>query len=356
MDSDFRERTAFVTARAAVGVRPGCVERDMGRDRGRCIGTRLLAALFSMAAVQAHAQAPAYPAKPVKVIVALAAGSGADIVTRIFTAKLGETLGQQFVIENRGGAGGNIAVEAGARLPPDGYNLLALSAGQVINTALYPKLNYNLEKDFDAVGLMAAAPLILVVHPSLPVKSVKELIAFAKARPGRLYYASSGNGSSPHLAAEMFKMQAGIDIVHVPYRGSPQAVTDLIAGETSLVLLAPSSVMPHVLSGRLRAIGVASARRSATAPGLPTIAESGLPGYEAGTWTALLSPAGTSPDIVTRVNRELVATARLPEVRERLAAQGFDARTLTPAEFTAYLRAEIAKWAKVVKATGVRVD
>ena len=303
-----------------------------------------------------HAQVPAYPAKPVKVIVALAAGSGADIVTRIFTARLGENLSQSFVIENRGGAGGNIAVEAGARMAPDGYSLLALSAGQVINTALYPKLNYNLEKDFDAVGLMAAAPLILVVHPSLPVKTVTELIAFAKARPGKLYYASSGNGSSPHLSAEMFKLQAGIDIVHVPYRGSPQAVTDLIAGETSLVLLAPSSVMPYVQSGRLRALAVASARRSVTAPGLPTIAESGLPGYEAGTWTALVSPAGTSPNIVSRINRELAAIARLPEVRDRLAAQGFDARSTTPAEFAAFLRAEIAKWAKVVKATGVRVD
>ena len=320
------------------------------------IAMRMVAALLSYSMVQAHAQAPAYPAKPVKVIVALAAGSGADIVTRIFTAKLSESFSQQFVVENRGGAGGNIGVEAGARSAPDGYTLLAISAGQVINTALYPKLPYNLEKDFEAVGLVAAAPLILVVHPSLPVKSVKELITFAKARPGKLYYASSGNGSSPHLAAEMFKMHAGIDIVHVPYRGSPQAVTDLIAGETSLVLLAPSSVMQYVQSGRLRALAVASARRSVTAPGLPTMAEAGLPGYEAGTWTALLTPAGTSVEIISRVNRELVTIARLPEVRERLATQGFDARTTTPTEFAAYLRAEIAKWAKVVKATGVRID
>ena len=315
-----------------------------------------LVALLAMGAASAQAQSPAYPNKPVKVIVALAAGSGADIVTRIFTARLGEIFSQQFVVENRGGAGGNIGVEAGARSAPDGYTLLSIAAGQVINTALYPKLNYNLEKDFETVGLVASAPLILAVHPSLPVKSVKELIAFAKAQPGKLYYASSGNGSSPHLAAEMFKMHAGVNIVHVPYRGSPQAVTDLIAGETSMVFLAPSSVLPHVQSKRLRALGVASAKRSVTAPGLPTMAEAGLPGFEAGTWTAMLAPAGTSAEIVARVNRELTAIARLPAVRERLAAQGFDAQTNTPAEFSVYLRAEIAKWAKVVKAIGVRLD
>lgn len=307
-------------------------------------------------AATAQAQTPAYPNKPVKVIVALAAGSGADLVARLFSTRLAETLGQQFVVENRGGAGGNIGVEAGARSAPDGYTLLTIAAGQVINTALYPKLNYNLEKDFESVGLVASAPLILTVHPSLPVKNVQELIAFAKARPGKLYYASSGNGSSPHLAAEMFKMHAGIHIVHVPYRGSPQAVTDLIAGETSMVLLAPSSVMPYVQGGRLRALAVASARRSVTAPGLPTMAEAGLPGFEAGTWTGMLAPAGTAVDIVTRINRELVNIARLPDVRERLAAQGFDALTTTPAEFAVYLRAEMAKWAKVVKATGIRLD
>ena len=316
----------------------------------------VIALLLSLGAGRAQAQVPAYPSKPVKVIVALAAGSGADIVARIVTAKLAESLGQQFVIENRGGAGGNIGVEAAARTAPDGYTLLTIAAGQAINPALYPKLNYNLEKDFEPIGLMAFAPLILVVHPSLPVNSVRELIDFAKARPGKLDYASSGNGSSPHLAAEMFKAQAGVNIVHVPYKGSPQAVTDLIAGEVSLVLLAPSSVMPYVRSGRLRALAVCGRQRSAMAPGLPTMAEAGLPGFEAGTWTALLAPAGTSPDIVTRLNRELANIVRAPDVRDRLAAQGFDAVSSTPAEFAAYLRSEIAKWGKVVKATGVRVD
>ncbi len=326
------------------------------RNTNRCANGFVMAILLSLGVIEAQAQAPAYPSKPVKVIVALAAGSGADFVARIVTAKLAEGFGQQFVVENRGGAGGNIGVEAAARSVPDGYTLLTIAAGQVINTALYPKLNYNLEKDFEPVGLMASAPLILVVHPSLPVKSVKELIAFAKARPGKLYYASSGNGSSPHLAAEMFKAQAAVNIVHVPYRGSPQAVTDLIAGEVSLVLLAPSSVLSHVRSGRLRALAVCSARRSVTAPGLPTMAEAGLPGFEAGTWTALLAPAGTPPDIVIRLNRELTTIVRAPDVRERLAAQGFDAVSSTPAEIAAYLRSETAKWAKVVKATGVRVD
>ena len=326
------------------------------RNTNRCANGFVMAILLSLGVIEAQAQAAAYPSKPVKVIVALAAGSGADFVARIVTSKLAEGFGQQFVVENRGGAGGNIGVEAAARSAPDGYTLLTIAAGQAINAALYPKLNYNLEKDFEPIGLMASAPLILVVHPSLPVKSVKELIVFAKARPGKLYYASSGNGSSPHLAAEMFKAQAGVNIVHVPYRGSPQAVTDLIAGEVSLVFLAPSSVLSHVHSGRLRALAVRSARRSVTAPGLPTMAEAGVPGFEAGTWTALLAPAGTPPDIVIRLNRELTTIVRAPDVRERLAAQGFDAVSSTPAEIAAYLRSEIAKWAKVVKATGVRVD
>ena len=326
------------------------------RNTNRCANGFVMAILLSLGVIEAQAQAAAYPSKPVKVIVALAAGSGADFVARIVTSKLAEGFGQQFVVENRGGAGGNIGVEAAARSAPDGYTLLTIAAGQAINAALYPKLNYNLEKDFEPIGLMASAPLILVVHPSLPVKSVKELIVFAKARPGKLYYASSGNGSSPHLAAEMFKAQAGVNIVHVPYRGSPQAVTDLIAGEVSLVFLAPSSVLSHVRSGRLRALAVCSAQRSVTAPGLPTMAEAGLPGFEAGTWTALLAPAGTPPDIVIRLNRELTTIVRAPDVRERLAAQGFDAVSSTPAEIAAYLRSEIAKWAKVVKATGVRVD
>ncbi len=328
-------------------------------NRGKAIllaRNTVTAFLLFLGIVPAHAQVPAYPSKPVRVIVALAAGSGADLVARIITAKLAEGLGQQFVIENRGGAGGNIGVEAAARAAPDGYTLLTIAAGQAINPALYPKLNYNLEKDFEPIGLMAFAPLILVVHPSLPVRSVRELIEFAKARPGKLYYASSGNGSSPHLAAEMFKAQAGVNIVHVPYKGSPQAVTDLIAGEVSLVLLAPSSVMPHIKSGRLRALAVCSRQRSVTAPDLPTMAEAGLPGFEAGTWTALLAPEGTSPDIISRLNRELANIVRAPDVRDRLAAQGFDALTGTPAEFAAYLHSEIVKWGKVIKATGIRVD
>lgn len=330
---------------------------SINRSRANLRASRIvIALLLSFGVLRAEAQVPAYPSKPVRMIVALAAGSGADLVARIFAAKLAEALGQQFVVENRGGAGGNIGVEAAARTAPDGYTLLTIAAGQTINPALYPKLSYNLEKDFEPIGLMAAAPLVLVVHPSLPIKSVKGLIEFAKARPGKLYYASSGNGSSPHLAAEMFKMQAGVNIVHVPYKGSPQAVTDLIAGEVSLVLLAPSSVMPHVQSGRLRALAVCSPQRSVTAPGLPTMAEAGLPGFEAGTWTALLAPAGTSPDIITRLNRELTNIARASDVRDRLAAQGFDARASTAAEFAAYLHSEIVKWGKVIKATGIRVD
>jgi tripartite-type tricarboxylate transporter receptor subunit TctC len=298
----------------------------------------------------------AYPGKPVRVIVALAAGSGADIATRIVAPKLAEALGQQFVVENRGGAGGNIGVELAARAAPDGYTLLMIAAGQTINPALYARLSYDLEKDFVPIGMLGSAPLVLVVHPSLPVKTLAEFIAFAKSHPGQVHYGSSGNGSTPHLAAELFRSQVGIRLVHVPYKGSPQAVTDLVGGQVGMMMAAPSTVMPNARAGRLRALAVASATRSAAAAEVPTMAEAGVPGFEAGTWFGMLAPAGTSPEIVNRVSRELVAALRHQDVRERFAAQGMDPRTATPAEFGTFMRNEIAKWGKAVKASGVRLD
>ena len=309
-----------------------------------------------LSTTEALAQSGGYPVRPVRVIVALAAGSGADVVARIVVGRLSETYGAQFVVENRGGAGGNIGVELAARAPADGYNLLVLAAGQTVNPALYPKLTYDLEKDFDPIGLMAMAPLVLSVHPSLPVKSVKELISFAKAAPGKVNYGSSGSGSSPHLAAAMFATRAGINLSHVPYKGSPQAVTDLIAGQVELAFMAPSTVMQYVKAGRLKALAICAAQRSPAAPGVPSMAESGLPGFEASTWTGMLAPAGAPKEILARLNRDIAAIVRLPEVRERLAEQGFEAMGLSAAEFGTFMRAEIAKWGKVVKATGARVE
>lgn len=329
------------------------------RIRGGFTGAACTAAMLGagmLSVTAAYAQSGGYPVRPVRVIVALAAGSGADVVTRIVVSKLSENYGAQFVVENRGGAGGNIGVELGARAPADGYTLLAIAAGQTVNPALYQKLSFDLEKDFDPIGLMAMAPLVLSVHPSLPVKSVKELIAFAKAAPGKVNYSSSGSGSSPHLAAAMFATRTGISLSHVPYKGSPQAVTDLIAGQVELAFMAPSSVMQYVKAGRIKALALCAAQRSPAAPGVPSMAESGLPGFEASTWTGMLAPVGTPKDIVARLSRDIAAIVKLPEVRDRLAEQGFEAMGLSAAEFGTFMRAEIAKWGKVVKATGARVE
>ncbi|MBI4189163.1 MAG: tripartite tricarboxylate transporter substrate binding protein [Betaproteobacteria bacterium] len=312
---------------------------------------------FALGVSAASAQAPAYPSKQVRVIVSLAAGSAADIVTRIVTPKLSDAFGQQFFVENRMGAGGNIGAEAAARSAPDGYTLLIVAAGITVNQTLFSKLNYNLEKDLEPVGLIASAPFVLAVHPSLPVKSVKELIALARARPGQLLFASTGTGSSTHLAAEIFKMRAGgLNMVHVPYKGSPQAVTDLMAGQVSILFAATTTIMPHVKSGRLRALAITSDKRSVAAPGLPTITESDLPGFVAGTWHGMLAPAGISRDIVARLNRELANIIRMPDIRERFASIGVDPITNTPEEFAAYIKAEIAKWGEAVKVSGARVD
>jgi len=307
------------------------------------------------APVLAQAQG-GYPSKPVRVIVATAAASGADLVARIVLPKLGETLGRPFVIENRPGAGGSIATEMVARSSADGYTLLFGVAGLTITQALYKKLSYSLEQDLAPVGLVGAAPLMLVIHPSLPVKNVKELIAFAKARPAQVLYGSSGNGSSPHLTAELFGMRAGVRLVHVPYKGSPQSVSDLIAGQVALMFAAPSTFMPHVLAGRLRALAVSSDRRSVAAPNVPTMVEAGMPDFKAGTWNGLLAPAGTPQDVVTRLNGEILKATQLPEIRERLAALGMDPVTGSPTEFAALISTEVANWRKVIAATSARVD
>jgi len=304
----------------------------------------------------AGARAQNYPEKAVRIVVPFPSGAGSDIVTRLFTPNLTAALGQQFIVDNRAGAGGNIGAEAVARAVPDGYTLLTAPASVAIGQSMYRNLRFDLARDFEPVALLGSAPFVLVVHPALPVRNVKDLIALAKARPGQLTFASSGNGSSPHLTTEMFKMQAGVDMAHIPYKGTAFAVTDLIAGQVSLTFGNTLSVLPHVASGRLRALGITSARRSAAVPGLPTLAETGLPRFEASTWFAILAPAGTPREIVTRLNAAIRKIGQTQEIRARITEQGAESMDGTPEQVGAHVRAEIAKWARVVAASGARVE
>jgi tripartite-type tricarboxylate transporter receptor subunit TctC len=318
--------------------------------------TAKVAVFFAAALVSPIAAAQsAYPAKTVRIIVPFPPGSGADITTRLVAPKLGEALGQQFIVDNRAGAAGNIGAEVVARSPADGYTLLTAPASSAISQTLYTKLSYDLIKDFEPIALMAGVPFMLVVHPSLPAKNVKDLVALAKAKPGQLTYGSTGNGSSPHLTTEMLKLQTGIDIVHVPYKGTPPAVTDLLSGNITFMFANSLSVLPHVQTQRLRALGVTSTKRSAGTPTLPTLAES-YPGFESGTWFALLAPAGTPRDVITRVNGAVAKVVQLPDVRERIVAQGGEPLSGTPQQVGAYIRAEVAKWGKVVRASGAKVE
>jgi tripartite-type tricarboxylate transporter receptor subunit TctC len=297
-----------------------------------------------------------YPTKPVRIVVGFPPGAGSDIVTRLVTPGLSKALGQQFVVDNRAGAAGNIGAEAVARAPADGYTLLTMTASLAIGPALYRKLPFDVIKDFDPAVLLASVPFVLVVHPSLPVRSAKELAALAKARPGQLTFASTGQGSSPHLTGEMLRMQAGIDLLHIPYKGTPQATTDLISGQVTMMFANTLSVLPSVRSQRLRALAVTSAKRATAAPEVPTMMESGYNDFESGTWFALAAPAGTPRDIIQRLNAEAGRVIQQPDVREKLAAQGAEPMSGNVEQTVAYARGEIAKWARVVKASGIKVE
>jgi tripartite-type tricarboxylate transporter receptor subunit TctC len=297
-----------------------------------------------------------YPSKPIRFIIPFPPGGGTDILARIVSNKTGENLGQSLVMDNRPGAGANIGAEIAARSAPDGYTLLMGNVAHAINMSLYKKLPYNFERDFAAVGMLALAPNILVVHPSLPANSVKELIALAKAKPGSINYGSSGSGSSAHLAAELFKNLAAVDFVHVPYKGGGPAVAALLGGEVLLVFATLPSALPQVKAGRLRALGLTSAQRSPALPDMPTIAEAGVPGYEATGWYGVLVPSGTPPAIIGRLNAEFDKAMQSAETRERLAANGYDSASGTPAQFGQYIKAEIVKWAGVVKSAKLQAD
>lgn len=312
---------------------------------------------LSAAPLAALAQAQDYPNRPIKVVVPFPPGGTADIMARVVGQKMAETWGQQVVIDNRSGAGGNIAAEQVARSAPDGYTLFLCTVGtHAIHQTLYRKLPFDPVKDFAAVGYIAGVPNVVVVHPSIPVQSVKELIAYIKARPGKINFGSPGTGSSVHLSGEMLKVMAELDMTHIPYKGNPQAVTDLMAGQIELMITNMPSAIPYIQNGRLRAIAVTTKARSPALPELPTMEEAGLPGYDAAAWFGLVSPAAVPRDIVNKLNAEVVRIVGLPDVKRNLASQGADPLVMTPDEFGAFMRAETAKWAKVVTASGARAD
>jgi tripartite-type tricarboxylate transporter receptor subunit TctC len=297
-----------------------------------------------------------YPAKPIRFILPFPPGGGTDTLGRIIGTRLGEALGQTMVMENRPGAGATIGAEVAARTPPDGYTLLMGNVAHTMGASLYKNLKYDLVKDFDPVSLLASTPNIVVVHPSVPATTLKALIALARARPGDLDVASSGHGSSAHLAGELFHMLAGTKMNHVPYKGGGPAMLALVSGEVSVGFATAPSVIHHIKAGKVRALAVTSAGRAPFMPELPTVDEAGVKGYEATTWYGILVPAGTPRAIITRLNAESVKVIHLPDVKERLESSGFAGIGSTPEAFGSYLRSEIEKWGKVIRAAGVRIN
>jgi tripartite-type tricarboxylate transporter receptor subunit TctC len=315
----------------------------------------LLALILAAGALPASAQ---YPARPVRVMVGFAPGGPNDIIARAYSARLAEALGQPFVVENRTGATGNLAAEAAAGAAPDGHTLMLGSTGtNAVNPALYANLAFDPVRDLTPVSIVATSPSALAVHPKVPARDVRELIALARSQPGKLTYASAGSGSSQHLSAELFKQQAGVDIVHVPYKGAAPGITDLLAGQVDMSFAPVANVVSYAKAGKLRLLGVTSLKRSDFAPGTPTIAESGLPGFEVVTWYAVFATAGTPAEIVARLNAELQKIARSRELKEQLANLGIDAMaSASPAEARAYRDAEVEKWGKLVRALGVKAE
>lgn len=296
-----------------------------------------------------------YPKRPIRLVVPFAAGGNADIVGRVIAHKLTERLGQNVVVDNRVSAGSIIGTELVAKAPPDGYTLLLIAASHATNSAFVAKLPYDAVKDFAPISLVSSTPLMMMTYPGFPPKTVKELIAFAKARPGQINYSSSGHGSSQNLAGELFKLMAGVDILHVPYKATVQSTADVMSGQIELTYSTFTFALPHVKSGKLRGLAMTGAQRSPMAPEIPTMAET-LPGYEMGQWNGVLAPAGTPPMIIARLHKDLVAVMKSPDVIERYASLGGEPRTSTPDELTQYIKSEMTKWTKVAQAQKIRVD
>jgi tripartite-type tricarboxylate transporter receptor subunit TctC len=316
-----------------------------------------LIGIFSLAVFALGAQAQSYPSKPIRIVCPFPPGGAVDIASRSVAQALTQQLGHPVTVDNRPGAGGNIGAEIVAKSAPDGYTLLMTTSGiMAINPALYSKIPFDPLKDFAPVSIVVSLNNVLVVNPALPYKSVKEVIAAAKAQPGKLTYASSGNGTSIHLSGELFKSMTGVDMLHIPYKGSAPAVTDLLAGQVNMMFDNIPSSLPHIKAGKLRALAVTGSKRSPLLPDLPTIAEAGVPGYDSYVWFGVVAPAGTPPEIVKRLNAELAKAAETPEFRDRLTGQGYDVLSTTPEQMADSIRSELTKWGKVVKASGARVD
>ena len=317
----------------------------------RCLLCAMLVAVAAGAAAQAG-----YPSRPVRVIVPSSAAGGTDIVARIIAPRLSERLGQQIVIDNRPGAGTMIGIELAAKSPPDGYTLLMGLSTLAINSALHTKVPYDPVRDFAPITQAVSSASIIVVHPSVPVKTLKELIAFARARPGQLNYASAGTGTYPHMTMELFLSMAGLRMVHIPYKGTGPAMIDMLAGHTATMAATVLTGMPQIRSGRLRALGITSKERSAVAPDIPTIAEAGLPGYESVQWYGMLAPAKTPKEIVARLHGEITRVLQMPDIKERFAGDGADPVGNTPEEFARFIQSELTKWAKVARAAGIKPE
>ena len=317
---------------------------------------RTLTLLSTLLCCAAYA-AEKYPAKPVRFVITFPAGGPTDVVVRLIGQRLTDAWGQPMIIDNRGGAGGIVGTEIVAKAAPDGYSFLVGTAGgMTINPALQPKLPYDPFRDFTPVGMLVNNPQILVAHPSVAARNVKELVALAKAKPGQLNFASAGTGTATHLGLELLKLTAGIDAVHVPYKGGAPAVTDLIAGQVQLLWVSIPSVLPHVKANRLRALAVSTAKRSASAPDVPTVAESGYAGFEYSNWNALFAPAKTSPAIVRTVNAAVVKALNEPDVAQKLSSQGADPAPGTPDELARYMRVDHERWKKVIRSAGIKPE
>jgi len=318
---------------------------------------RALIAAGLLAACATSALGQTYPNRAVRMVMGFPPGGGTDIVGRIVAQKLSEVFGQQVLPDNRGGASGQIAAELVAKAPPDGYTIMMVHIAAIsILPSLIPKLPYDAEKDFAPISLVAFGPNLLVVHPSLPVRTVNELIALARSKPGQIHYASPGAGTVQHLAGELFKLQAKVDMLHVPYKGSGQSIVDLVAGQVHLDFDSVPPVINHVKAGRLRALAVTSAKRFSLLPEMPTISESGVPGFDMSTWWGLVAPAGVNKDVVGRLHGETVKLLRQADVKERIANVGAEVVGNTPEEFGAYIRSERAKYAKIVKAANIKLE